>query len=108
MSRDVQDRLELYSDGPVTVHRVALNHDQVLRHELPPDPAKWQDSRAADYIAKYGEYSWELDALDPTTLASIVENAIKQLVDLEKWRAAEKAQQAAQDKLQDVIDNLTV
>lgn len=106
MSRDIQDRLETFSDGPVNVMRVALNHAQVLRQGLLPNPAKLKDSRAKEYVAQYGLESWELDALEPSTLASIVTNGIKGLLDLNLWKEAEKEQQESQDRLQTIIDGL--
>jgi hypothetical protein len=106
MSRDVKDRLERYSDGPVDVVRLGLNHDQVLRHQLPKNPAKFSDSRAAGYVEKFGEHSWELDALKPIVLRSLVENGIKQFVNLESWRAMEAQQQGDQDTLQTIIEEL--
>jgi len=106
MTRDVKDRLERYSDGPVDVVRLGLNHDQVLRHRLPENPVKFKDSRSAGYVELYGEHSWELDALKPTVLRALVENGIKQFLDLPLWRSMEAQQQNDQDNLQTIIDEL--
>lgn len=66
MTRDNDDRLQLFSEGAdVEVIRVALNFDQVLKYNPPPNPAKFQDPRAASYVRLHGNESWELDALDP-------------------------------------------
>lgn len=106
MSRDVQDRLSMFSDGYVEVHRVALNIEQVRRLKLPENPAKMDDSRAADYVALYGPHSWELDAIDPRTLAGIVEHKIRSLLDYTQWTKDVQIQDAEQDKLQDIIEKL--
>jgi hypothetical protein len=106
MSRDVQDRCEEYSDGPVDVMRLALNFDQVQRHNLPENPTKMKDSRAADYISKYGMSCWELDALPPATLVALVENGIKGVLDLKLWDKMEKTQQADQDTLQTIVEEI--
>lgn len=106
MTRDVRDRLERYSDGPVDVVRLGLNYDQVMRHQLPENPVKLDDSRAKAYREQFGEHSWELDALKPTVLRSLVENGIKQFLDLQLWRKMEAQQQNDQDNLQTIIDEL--
>jgi hypothetical protein len=84
MTRDIRDRLAIFG-LTLKVDRLALNMDQVEEYSPPPNPAKTTDSRYAGYIAEYGDESWELDALDPTTLAGIIENAIKHLRDEDEW-----------------------
>jgi hypothetical protein len=81
MGRDVKERLELFSRGSVEVIRVALNMDQVEEYSPPENPAKTTDTRAKDYIEKYGRSSWELDALEPRILESLAEVAIENLRD---------------------------
>lgn len=86
MTRDVKERLELYSRCPVVVHRVALNFDQIQQYNLPENPAKLSDPRATEYIKKYGEKSWELDALQPNVLQDIVREKIEELRDADMWQ----------------------
>ncbi len=50
---------------PIEVRRIALNYDQVVEYNPPPNPAKLTDSRANGYIDEHGHDSWELDALRP-------------------------------------------
>ncbi len=76
MSRDIEDRLNLFRVPGLTFERIALNMDQVLEHDPPPNPAKLTDSRVGPYIAAYGDESWELDALDPTTLGNLIREAV--------------------------------
>lgn len=79
MTRDVIDRLTLMlgsSADNLQVMRLALNYDQVTQYNPPPNPAKMADSRFDDYAANYGTSSWELDALTPSVLSSLIENAI--------------------------------
>lgn len=103
MSRDIEDRLKLFAnghgfDGP-TIHRIALNMDQVLEHNPPPNPTKLTDSRAPAYIANFGNESWELDALNPATLATLIREKIHELRDTTRWNAAVDHEQAGKDKL---------
>ena len=71
MTRDNFDRMELFG-VELEVKRIALNMDQVERYSPPPNPAKLTDSRCSGYVAKYGGKSWELDALDPHTLNTLI------------------------------------
>lgn len=73
MSRDVSDRLELFG-ASTDVRRIALNRDQIDEYDPPPNPAKLSDSRASGYVELHGYESWELDALDPSTLAELIED----------------------------------
>ncbi|MER7500497.1 hypothetical protein AB0L05_27945 [Nonomuraea pusilla] len=84
MSRDIRERLCLFG-ASTNVVRIALNMDQVDRYNPPPNPAKLTDSRASGYIAQHGRSSWELDALDPTTLARLIEDEIEAWRDVERW-----------------------
>ena len=63
MTRDIQERLQLFTGQDIEVRRLALNIDQIKRYNPPPNPAKLTDSRATAYVREYGNDSWELDAL---------------------------------------------
>lgn len=89
MSRDIGARLTTFR-LPITVERLALNMDQVEAHRPPPNPAKTTDARFESYVVKYGSESWELDALSPTVLTGLVETAIHQYRDADKWNATVK------------------
>jgi hypothetical protein len=105
MSRDVQDRLRLfthYTDGDeqcVNLYRVALNLPQIKVLRPPPNPAKITDSRAADYISRFGESSWELDAIEPRALGELVRKQVIALRDDRKWEASLKREHAMKAEL---------
>lgn len=88
MTRDVLDRICLFSYGQVHVRRIALNMDQVRQYNPPENPAKTTDSRYEAYIRSYGESSWELDALEPTVLANLVRDEVISLRDDALWDEA--------------------
>ena len=94
MSRDVEDRLEMFSETIVEVHRVALNMDQVIKFNPPENPTKLSDSRAEAYILEHGESSWELDALEPKILIKLIEDTVDDLIDWDKYNAKRDKEKA--------------
>lgn len=93
MSRDIVDRIEMFTGHTLVFNRLALNMDQVEQYEPPPNPAKITDSRARAYIAEFGRESWELDALEPAVLAQLVRTAIARLTDARIMRLATAEQE---------------
>lgn len=53
---------------------------QVQQYNPPPNPAKMEDPRAEEYVAKHGSSSWEVDALPPNVLAKIIRKSLDGLV----------------------------
>lgn len=107
MTRDNLERLTLFGeehDVEVEVQRLALNMDQVDRYQPPPNFAKISDSRAPDYISKYGSSSWELDALEPAVIVGLIEDAIAEIVDMDLLEAARERQEEARKSLKIVAD----
>jgi hypothetical protein len=86
MVRDITERLKEFKVLCLTVQKLALTMKQVKQFDPPPNPAKLTDSRAKAYIAKYGEHSWELDALPPRELNRIVEAAFRSVLDMKKMQ----------------------
>ena len=60
--------------------RIALTLEQIRRYKLPSLPVNMKDSRADEYIAKYGGRSWEIEALRPRTFLRIVEKHFRENV----------------------------
>lgn len=87
MTRDITDRLELFVGRRVHVERIALNMDQVEEHHLPPNPAKSTDSRFGRYSDEHGHESWELDALEPQLLHSLITETVLKYRDESRWSA---------------------
>lgn len=104
MSRDVLERLELFTDASgVEVKRLALNMDQVHELNPPENPAKITDSRAHGYIKRFGRSSWELDAIEPAQLASL--QAVSALIDQDEWAESHDRQDAGRSKLHEFADD---
>lgn len=101
MTRDNAERLSMFAGREVNVERIALNMDQIEEFDPPPNPAKLTDSRANAYIEQYGDDSWELDALEPRVIESLIEDRVKKVIDFGKW----EAKQAQLQKDLDALDN---
>lgn len=100
MGQDLLKRLQLFSQGSLTVLRIALSRSQVDRHNLPPNPAKESDSRFEAYQREHGDHSWELDALDPGLLAKMLERAILSLRDDQLWKEAVSMEEDMREQLE--------
>lgn len=103
MSRDIVDRLNVFGAGH-DFSRIALNMDQVEEHDPPPNPAKITDSRAGGYIAEFGPESWELDALDPATLAGLIRETVESVREEDAWEATLAQEEIERDRLHDAVD----
>jgi hypothetical protein len=55
----------------------------------PPNPAKTSDARFEGYMEKYGDESWELDALPPDYLVNLVTEHIEGEIDEDLWAERE-------------------
>lgn len=97
MIRDIHERIiefqQGYNDGYMveemefSIKPIALTRNQIKEHDPPPNPAKVTDPRAKDFISKYGNESWEVDALKPEILHEILESEILYYIDSLKFDA---------------------
>jgi hypothetical protein len=100
MTRDVRERLKLYTGTPVEVRRLGLNMNQVRRYRLPPNFAKEKDTLYKKYIREFGTRDcWELDALRPNVINALVRTELEKLVDPRVWKRALAAEQRNRTKL---------
>lgn len=91
MTRDLEERMTMFAEGDtadydmLTIQRIALTMAQIDEKNPPPNPAKTTDARFRDYRRRYGDESWELDALEPSYLVNLVETSILGFVDQSSW-----------------------
>src|SRR5262249_29243111 len=83
----------------VFFERLAVTQDQVYELDLPTRPTKSSDTRAAGFRGG----SVEVDAIPPTILREIVEDAITQHIDPEALRLTEVAEQSEREILTSMI-----
>ena len=107
MTRDVEERLNEFGVHP-EIRRVALTDAQIKKYNPPPNPAKFSDPRAKDYVAQYGRTSWEVDALPPNVLHQIITENVEGLIDMRKFKrllAQEVSDRELLSKARDSIDD---
>lgn len=75
MDEDIKSKMELFG-VKVDFERVALKFSHVQEFGLLPNPAKEKDGRSKDYKSRFGNSTYELDALEPNLLAGMAEKAI--------------------------------
>lgn len=108
MTEDLNNRMRAVFQTPVRIKRLALTMDQVECYEPPPNPVKQTDSRCPDYQEKYGDESWELDALPPQIIEGLIHDEIekltgkKNLAELEKQR---KKMERERKEIKAISDN---
>lgn len=66
---------------------IGLTREQIDEFNPPPNPAKITDPRAKWYIEQHGPTSWEVDALRPDVMDSLVRLHIIEHLDKDKWDA---------------------
>jgi hypothetical protein len=110
MTRDINDRLNLFLEHhcghSVEINRVALNMDQIRQYDPPPNPAKLTDSRGSAYVQKYGDESWELDALEPTVITELIMRTVEEVRYQNLWDEAIKQEEEYKVKLSAIADDL--
>lgn len=99
MTRENGDKIALLARQRVEVRRLALNMDQIEQYNPPPNPAKESDSRFGEYTSRFGDQSWELDALEPRVIDELIRSNVRRLIDDRRWERAVEAQDRNKDLL---------
>jgi hypothetical protein len=106
MVRDIRDRLIMFGIEDITVKKVALTYEQVEEYNPPPNPTKLSDSRAPAYVSKYGDNSWEVDALPPEVLQQLITSAIEQYADVSMINAVKDKEQRDKYQLVRIVESI--
>lgn len=87
------------------LRRIALNMDQIKQYAPPPNPAKESDSRYRQYVRQTGQTdSWELDALDPRMISTLIRSEVTSIRDEDAWATAYRAEQDNKALLQSTYE----
>lgn len=106
MVRDIKSRLVEFGLEDVLVVPIGLTSEQVEKYKPPPNPAKITDPRAKSYIERYGPTSWEVDALKPDVLHSLVRSAVESFIDMNLFNLMLKKEESDKLKLVKMVEEL--
>lgn len=104
IDRDFLDRTDCWQK----VVRVALTAEQVREHQLPINPGKSTDSRAAGFIERHGSLMQvEVDALPPETLRAMFEASVAEFWDTSAYEAVVEQERIDLDRLAEAAGGLS-
>lgn len=132
MIRDIHDRIieffagRLLNEDDIEVHNaseqaeiliddhkldfqiipIALTKAQIKQYAPPPNPAKRTDPRSQKFIDEHGSTSWEVDALPPEVLNSILENSIRDHINITTYKKVLQQEDIDRKKLESLKDYL--
>lgn len=106
MVRDIDERLNLVFGSPVNVVKVAITPEQVEEYNPPPNPAKMTDSRAARYVMEHGYESFEVDALPPEVLRTLINDAVDRHVDKAMFDEVLDQEETDKERLEEIALDL--
>jgi hypothetical protein len=100
---DLPRRFEKYGGDHIDPRRIALTEKHLA--SLPSFPAaeKKSDPRYKWFVQNYGTECWELDALDPNKLRTLVKDAIRKEVDWDAWERCGIVEDAERDSIEEVL-----
>ena len=93
---------ELASDAEINFERIAVTPEQIADWDLPTRPTKATDTRAKDF----GEISVELDAIEPSRLRAIVQEAIEYHLPPRHFEVLKAAEDSERDLLRAMVGTL--
>ncbi|HEY8666434.1 MAG TPA: hypothetical protein VIL86_07205 [Tepidisphaeraceae bacterium] len=105
MVRSLIFRLACLGSAP-TIVKCALTADDIRRYNLPPDPTKSTDNRAAKFIAEHGDNCVELDALPVDVLRRRLEETVRDRMDIEAWEQVRALEQQDHRQLAGVLGGM--
>lgn len=105
MSRDILDRLNIFETDYIQFKRLALNMEQVEKYNPPPNPTKLSDSRATKYLTDFGYECWELDALEPKVIDTLIKDNVLQFRDQEKYKNIKNQESLGIEFLEEIAEN---
>jgi hypothetical protein len=103
MHRSLMERFATLGVYP-EVPKVALTHEDA--QVLPGDVTKADDSRAAAFVAKYGDLAVELDALPVGDLRSRIQRGVEEWMDMEALAENDRIERRQRQELREGIDRI--
>ncbi len=94
---------------PIKVERIALTLEQIKKYHLPSIRVKRKDSRARNYMERFGDNGWEVEALHPKALLRIVEQKLVENIPrefLKELRIREKVEKVTRPLEEKLIERI--
>jgi hypothetical protein len=108
IERDIHQRVQIAAGKHFRMIRLAIHAEDITRYNLPPQPIKATDTRAAAFKARFGNKAAtvELDALPVEVLRARVKEAIKSKIDWELWNRQVIVETAEIECIRDFTDRV--
>ena len=103
MHRSLRERFAMLGVYP-EMPKVALTPEDA--RQLPGDVTKADDSRAAAFVAKYGDLAVELDALPVDQLRSRIQRGVEEWMDMEALAENARIEREQRRELGEGIDRI--
>ncbi len=96
IDRSFTENLDINFGIVPVIERVALIEEDT-KH-LPPNPAKLTDKRAQAYMEKFGNKTWELDAMSQNDLKNRINSAIQTNIDFAQYEMEMESEKRERDE----------
>jgi hypothetical protein len=100
---DLPKRIKEYGGDHIRMKRIALTADQTAPLPSFSVEGKTRDPRYKWFKKNYGDQCWELDAMDPRDLRSIVEAEINALIDRALWGHQEAHEEREKKSIESLL-----
>jgi len=100
---DLPQRIKEYGGDHITLKRIALTAEQTPPLRSFSVESKTRDTRYKWFKKNYGDQCWELDAMDPRDLRTIVENEINSLIDRDLWERQEAHEEREKKSIESLL-----
>jgi hypothetical protein len=102
---DLPENRFLWEGIEVEIRRLALDPTDPAQRALPAFPAadKQTDTRYTWFREVHGDTCWEVDAMNPNNLRTLVQRAIEGYIDWDAWFRCEQVEQAEQRSLREIL-----
>jgi len=87
-------QVEMNHASGIRFVRLAITLEQARRFKVPSRRVNMKDSRARDYVRRFGDRCWEFEALAPRTAKKLVEEGFKKYLPKDFLEAAQKMETA--------------
>ncbi len=97
----IRERCEAGVD--LEIDRIAITDEDHADQALPHLPINSKDTRALDYLARFGAQVVEVEALPPVELQHRLHAGLKRHIEPGAWHLAVEREEADQEKLRDLL-----